>query len=101
MMFIVAFTVCLLPMKLSALPGWFPTEPVGVWQRGVHSFRQPAQRLQEWLAYGPQQGMCIQSQRAASHSRHTWQHCICHHRLSWARPITHAPRSSQMRSHCA
>lgn len=26
-------------------------------------------------------GCASQSQRAASHSRHTWQHCICHHRL--------------------
>ena len=30
-----------------------------VWQRGVHSFRQPESACRNGLLYGPQQGMCI------------------------------------------
>lgn len=83
MMFIVALLfVCLLPMWLSALPGWLIPNQGG--QYGSVEFtRFGSRRALAGMvcSMAHSKGCASQSQRAASHSRHTWQHCICHHRL--------------------
>ena len=97
MMFIVALLfVCLLPMWLSALPGWLIPNQWGSMAAWSSLVSAAGERLQEWFALWPTARdvhLKVNVLQVIAATLGSIVFAIIAF-LAWARPITHAPRNA-------